>query len=368
MEGLFMKKLLALLVAVLMVAAFFGACAKTDTTASTETSAAASVQASTATSAAASAVASTEYNPLDHPIAMGMFLKSHPTVQLMIAGFLVEAKKLGYQPYLFAPDEADSTKAYGLLEAGMAQHKIQGLCQYLFDESTAQYVKKYSDAGVYVVTGHTQVVGDMITTYAGLSAWAACSAVDYGKTAADAIGEQIGGTGTVAVTEGSFNPTEDAAATSFTEEMNSKYPNVKVLDPSVEGFDTPKAIEIATAIIQANPDIKGAFSTTGSGPATWAGAIANTGVKICAIGMDYNKPNLDLLAAGKVYAVVAQPLFQEFAKCADMLDTLLRGGTVPFANLMDAPLVTQANIADYQAYITQLQTVIDQIGVTASAS
>jgi len=336
MEGLLMKKLLALLLAVLMVAAFFGACAKTETS-------------------------STEYDPLDHPIAIGIFLKSHPVVQLMIAGFLVRAKELGYEPYLFAPDEADSTKQYGLLEAGMEQHKIEGLCQYLFDESTAQYVKKYSDAGVFVVTGHTAVTGDMVDTYAGLTAWAACSASEYGAEAAKAIGEQIGGEGTVAVTEGSFNPTEDIAATSFIETMNAEYPNVNVLDPQVEGFDTPKAIEIATAIIQANPDIKGAFSTTGAGPSTWAGAQDATGVKICAIAMDYSKVNLDLVAAGKVYAVVAQPLFQEFAKCAEMLDTLLRGGTVPFDNILPAPLVTTENIDDYYAYIDQVQTVIDQI-------
>lgn len=356
-----MKKLLALLLAVLMVAAFFGACAKTDTETSTETSAAASVETSTGTSTETSAVVADEYDPLEHPIAMGMFLKSHPVVQLMISGFLVRAKELGYEPYLFAPDEADSTKAYGLLEAGMEQHKIQGLCQYLFDDSTAQYIKKYSDQGIFVVTGHTQVFDADKAKWPGLTAWAACSAVDYGATAARAIGEQIGGEGTVAVTEGSFNPTEDAAATSFIETMNAEYPNVTVLDPVEEGFDTPTAIGIATAIIQSNPDIKGAFSTTGAGPSTWAGAIDNTGVTICAIAMDYSKVNLDLVAAGKIYAVVAQPLFQEFAMCADLLDTCLRGGTVEFANIMDAPLVTTENIADYYAYIDAVQTVIDQI-------
>lgn len=350
-----MKKLFTLLLATLMVLTITAGCATTqpDTSASTEPSTVASVEPSTD----ASVAVSDEYNPLDHPIAMGMFLKSHPVVQLMISGFLVRAQELGYEPYLFAPDEADSTKAYGLLEAGMEQHKIEGLCQYIYDDSVAQYIKKYSDAGVYVVTGHTQVEEG---TYPGLSAWVACSAVEYGATAARAIGEQIGGEGTVAVTEGSFNPTEDAAAQSFIDTMNAEYPNVKVLDVQEEGFDTPTAIGIATAIIQGNPDIKGAFSTTGAGPSTWAGAQDNTGVKICAIAMDYSKVNLDLVAAGKIYAVVAQPLFQEFAMCADLLDTLLRGGTVEYANVMDAPLVTTANIDDYYAYINQVQGVVDK--------
>jgi ribose transport system substrate-binding protein len=71
--------------------------------------------------------------------------------------------------------------------------------------------------------------------------------------------------------------------------------------------------------------------------------------------MDYSKVNLDLVKAGKMYAVVAQPLFQEFAKCAEMLDTLLRGGTVPYDNLMEAPLVTTENINEYYAYIDQVR-------------
>jgi len=324
----FLVILLVLLVAIPLVFAGVGCKAETATT----------------TAAAETAAA---YNPKDHPIAIGIFLKSHPVVQIMIAGFLVRATELGYDPLLFAPDEADAPKQYGLLEAGMAQYKVEGLCQYLFDTSTAQYIKKYSDQGIPVVTGHTAVQGDLVAQYPGLTAWAACSAIEYGKESAMAIGKEVGGKGTVAVTEGSFNPTEDLAANSFVDTMKANFPDIKVLDPQEEGFDTPTAIQKATAIMQANPDITGAFSTTGAGPSTWAGAQKNTGKKIVAIAMDYSRVNLDLVKAGEMYAVVAQPLFQEFAKAAEMLDTILRGGTVPFDNIMPAPLVTADKVGEY---------------------
>ena len=301
------------------------------------------------TTTTAATTAAAEYNPKDHPIAIGIFLKVHPVVRIMIAGFLVRATELGYDPILLAPDEADAPKQYGLLEAGMASLKVEGLCQYLFDVSTAQYVKKYSDQGIPVVTGHTAVQGDLVAQYPGLTAWAACSAIEYGKASAMAIGEQIGGKGTVAVTEGSFNPTEDLAANSFIDTMKANFPDVNVLPSAVEGFDVPSSIQIATAIMQANPDITGAFSTTGAGPSTWAGAQKNTGKKIVAIAMDYSRVNLDLVKSGDIYAVVAQPLFQEFAKCAEMLDTILRGGTVPFDNIMPAPLVTADKVDEYYA-------------------
>jgi ABC-type sugar transport system substrate-binding protein len=130
------------------------------------------------TTTAAAAETAAAYNPKDHPIAIGIFLKVHPVVRIMIAGFMVRATELGYEPILLAPDEADAPKQYGLLEAGMASLKVQGLCQYLFDESTAQYVKKYADQGIPVVTGHTAVQGDMVAKYPGLTAWAACSAIE----------------------------------------------------------------------------------------------------------------------------------------------------------------------------------------------
>jgi len=260
-----MKKILVVSIVTLLALAmiFVGVSCKTATAAETTAAAAETTAAAAETTAAAAetTAAAAEYDPKDNPIAIGMFLKSHPTVQMMIAGFLVGAEKLGYKPLLFAPDEADAQKAYGLLEAGMAQHGVKGLCQYLFDESAAQYVKKYSDQGIPVVTAHTAVVGDMVKTYPGLTAWAACSATAYGAEAARYIADAVGGKGTIAVTEGSFNPTEDAAANSFIETIKAEYPDIKVLDPQEEGFDTPVAIQKATAIMQANPGIVGAFST-----------------------------------------------------------------------------------------------------------
>lgn len=341
-----MKRIFVMLMAALMILTLVMGCAAPAPKADAPAADAPKADAPAADAPKADAPAA-EYNPKDHPVGMGMFLKSHPVVQIMIAGFLVRAQELGYEPKLFAPDEADAPKAYALLEAGMAQHKIQGLCQYLFDESTAQYIKKYADQGVFVVTGHTAVLDEDKGKWPGLTAWAACSALDYGKESARAIGKQVGGKGTVAVTEGSFNPTEDAAARGFAETMKAEFPDIKVLDPIEEGFDTPTAIQRATAIMQANPDIVGAFSTTGAGPSTWAGAQKNTGKKICAIAMDYSRVNLDLVKSGEIYAVVAQPLFAEFAKCAEMLDTLLRGGTVEYANLLPAPLVTIENVEEY---------------------
>jgi len=345
-----MKKLIVFLLVLLMVAGFAAGCTKTPVAEESKAEEPAKEEAAEAPA--------DEYDPLEHPIAFTMALKSHPVVQIMIAGFLNRAEELGYEPKLYAPDDWDLPKSYELMEAGLAQHKIEGMCIYIFDDSVDQYIKKLSDSGIYVVTGHTKVEEG---TKPGLSAWAACDAVAYGKASAQAIGKAIGGKGTVAVTEGSFNPTEDAAAKGFADEMAASFPDVVVLDPVEEGFDTPTAIDRATAIMQANPDLVGAFSTTGAGPSTWAGAQENTGKSIVAIAMDYSRVNLDLVKEGKIYAVVAQPLYDEFAICAEMLDTLLRGGEVEYNNLLDAPLVTTDNIDEYYEILSKVEDAFEKL-------
>ena len=181
-----MKKLIVFLLVLLMVAGFAAGCTKTPVAEESKAEEPAKEEAAEAPA--------DEYDPLEHPIAFTMALKSHPVVQIMIAGFLNRAEELGYEPKLYAPDDWDLPKSYELMEAGLAQHKIEGMCIYIFDDSVDQYIKKLSDSGIYVVTGHTKVEEG---TKPGLSAWAACDAVAYGKASAQAIGKAIGGKGTL---------------------------------------------------------------------------------------------------------------------------------------------------------------------------
>ena len=157
--------------------------------------------------------------------------------------------------------------------------------------------------------GHVEVPED---TYPGLKGWAAFDPVKWAASAADAIGAKINGTGAVAITEGSFNAVEDAVAKGFADEMAAKYPNVKVLKPQEEGFDPPVAIAKAVAILQANPDVVGAISTTGAGPVTWAGAADQTGRTVYAIGPGHDPPEPGSRSVtARSTALAAQPGYEE---------------------------------------------------------
>ncbi len=71
--------------------------------------------------------------------------------------------------------------------------------------------------------------------------------------------------GSVALTQGSFNTTRILFPRPLPATMAEVCPKLKVLAPEEEGFDPPKAIAKAVAIIQANPDIVAALSTTVEG-------------------------------------------------------------------------------------------------------
>jgi ribose transport system substrate-binding protein len=154
-------------------------------------------------------------------------------------------------------------------------------------------------------------------------------------------------TGTVAITQNNYNPTEDMVAKVFAEGMKKYCPNLKVLAPELEGPEPTKAIAVAVSIMQANPDIVAGFSTTGGGPTTWAGAQKETGVKIVAVGMDYTRVNLDLVKSGQIYGVVAQPLYEESYAAGVILSKMASGEKVPYWSVLEAPLVTKDNLDAY---------------------
>lgn len=280
-------------------------------------------------------------------------LRNHPVHRIMQAGFLAECKKLGYTCDIVGNPSAttvDIPASLSLADAALASKKYAGVGIYGFDPQMYPYIKKVHDQGYPTVSWHIALKQG---TVPGLDATTGCNPTDYAKAAAEAMGKAIGGKGTVAVTEGSFNTLENSVAKQFAQTMKEKYPNVKVLAPQEEGFEPSKAQAKAVSIIQGNQDVVGAFSTTGGGPETWANAQRQAGRKLTIISMDYVRQNLDLVKSGQVYGLVAQPLYQEGAKTADLLAQMAEGKKVPYYNYLPAPVITKQDLTKYYDLLDQ---------------
>ena len=73
-----------------------------------------------------------------------------------------------------------------------------------------------------------------------------------------------------------------------------------------------------------------------------------------AIGMDYTEQNIDLVKQGKIFGIVAQPLYEEAGRSVEILDKLLRGEDVDYFVPLEAPVVTKDGIAKYEAIMNEV--------------
>jgi ribose transport system substrate-binding protein len=272
-------------------------------------------------------------------------LKGHPVHQLTQIAFMTGCKEQGLECEVVGPDEPDIQQTIATAEQVLAKGDAAGVAFWTGSPAFEDVIKKFDEAGIPVVAPHFPVEEG---TWPANTVIAAADTADYPKEAADELCQALGDQeGSVAITQGSFNTTENAVAEVFTAQMNEVCPNVTVLAPEEEGFDPPKAIAKAVAIMQANPDLIGALSTTGGGPTTWAGAQKETGQQIPAIGMDYTRVNLDLVRDGEVFAVVGQPLWDESIVAAELLKKMAAGEEVPYWTVLSAPTITADELDQY---------------------
>jgi ribose transport system substrate-binding protein len=282
----------------------------------------------------------------------------HPVIALMMQGFLDACEKYDAlcltlvrpafedSDFIAEQDQALSIGASGWLSSAYSP----------FRPGNARAIEQ----GIPVCTFHTPLTQDEVP---GQLAWVATDVTAYGKAAADAIADKVQCKGPIAITQNTFNDTENEAARSFTEEMKAKCPDVEVLAPEIEGGELSSSIAKAAAILGAHPNITAAFGTTGSSPTTWAKALEQSGYKpgdVTVIGMDYTKPNLDLVKSGWVYALVGQPIYEETYKCVELLIAHLQGEPVEFANTYPSPIITINDLDKYYEYDAKLQEALNK--------
>ncbi len=177
-----------------------------------------------------------------------------------------------------------------------------------------------------------------------------------GKIAADTLGSQIGGKGTVAVIN--VNPgisTTDARIAGFNAEMKAKYPNVKVLGVQYDNDSSATAASQVSSDIAAHPDLAGVFATnvlSAQGAATGVQHAGKTG-KVKVATFDAEPQQITFLKSNTIQLAVAQDPYQEGIDGVQQALNAANGKTVT-ANI-GTPLVaiTPANVnsASVQPYI-----------------
>jgi ribose transport system substrate-binding protein len=282
-------------------------------------------------------------------------LKGHPVHQMTQIAFREGALKEGYEAEIVGTDSADIGGTIALAEQALARNDAAGVAIWTGNPAYNPLIEKIGKLGIPVILPHFPAPEGSIPGATGVIS---CDPAEYATQAAMQIGKAIGNKGAVAITQGSFNSTENLVSEIFTHTMKQNFPGVRVLAPIEEGFDAPAAIARASAILQGNPDVAAAFSTTGGGPVTWANASKETGRKIVIVGMDYTRVNLDLVKQGDVFAVIGQPLWEESYGSAELLATLVKGEKVPWRTRLDAPFITKDKLGPYYELLDKVEKAI----------
>ncbi|MBV9793848.1 MAG: substrate-binding domain-containing protein [Actinobacteria bacterium] len=177
-----------------------------------------------------------------------------------------------------------------------------------------------------------------------------------GKIAADNLGSQIGGKGTVAVIN--VNPgisTTDARIAGFNAEMKAKYPNVKVLSVQYDNDSSATAASQVASDIAAHPDLAGVFATnvlSAQGAATGVQHAGKTG-KVKVATFDAEPQQITFLKSNTIQLAVAQDPYQEGIDGVQQALNAANGKTVTATIGTPLVAITPANVnsANVQKYI-----------------
>jgi ribose transport system substrate-binding protein len=153
-----------------------------------------------------------------------------------------------------------------------------------------------------------------------------------GGLAARAMAEAIGGTGTVLVV--GLDPgvaANQERVDGFTAVLEKEYPNIKVLPTEYPGSDQNKAAEIVSAALQANPDLKGIYTTHSNAAVGTSSAVIGAGLqgKVKIIAYDADPGQVRDLRDGVYDALVVQSPYLEGYNSVKLVTQILRGEVDP---------------------------------------
>jgi ribose transport system substrate-binding protein len=300
-----MSKKLFVVVSLLLVVAMLAAC---------QPAAAPATQAPAAQQPAASA------KPYIPVISKGF---QHQFWQAVKAGSEKAAKEFNVDITFEGPEtEAMVDKQVEMFQTALDK-KPAAICLAAVDSKAfAPLLEKAKAAGVPVIGFDSGVDSDIPVATASTDNIAAAAA------AADKMAELIGGSGEVAViAHDQTSRTGIDRVKGFTDQIAAKYPNIKIVDTQYGGGDQLKSTDIAKAVINAHPNLKGYF---GANEGSIIGVLnaakeLNMGGKLIIIGYDSGKQQKDAIRSGFEAGAITQDPIGIGYKCVEAAVKAMKG-------------------------------------------
>jgi len=181
-------------------------------------------------------------------------------------------------------------------------------------------------AGIPVIGFDSGVDSDIILSTAATDNVAAAA------LAADKMAELIGGEGKVAViVHDQTSRTGIDRRDGFVNRMASAHPNITIVDVQYGGGDHLRSTDLAKAILQANPDLKGFFGANEGSIIGVLNAVTEMGLEgqIVVIGYDSGRQQMEAIRSGVQAGAITQDPIGIGYKCVEAAVKAIRGETLP---------------------------------------
>jgi ribose transport system substrate-binding protein len=317
------SKFVLVLMSLIVVASMLTACGAPAPVATEKPAAPA---APAATEAPAAAPAATEapaklYIPV---ISKGF---QHQFWQAVKLGSENAAKDLGVDITFEGPEsEAMVDKQVEMFQTALDK-KPAAICLAAVDSKAFQpLLEKAKAAGIPVIGFDSGVDSDIPVTTATTDNVAAAA------LAADKMVELIGGEGEVAIiAHDQTSRTGIDRVKGFTDQIAAKYPKVTIVDTQYGAGDQLKSTDLAKAIIQAHPNLKGFF---GANEGSIIGVLnaakeLNMEGKLTIIGYDSGQQQMDAIRSGAEAGAITQNPIGIGYKCVEAAVKAYNGETLP---------------------------------------
>ena len=197
--------------------------------------------------------------------------------------------------------EAMVDKQIDMLSAALAKKPTALGFAALDSKAAIPLLKKAQSEKIPVIAFDSGVDSDIPLTTCRTDSIAAAA------TAADKMAEAIGGAGEVGViVHDQTSRTGVDRRDGFVNRIKERYPNIKIIGVQYGAGDHLKSAEIAKAMIQGNPNLKGIFGANEGSVAGVINAVRETHHKVVVIGYDSGKQQKDAIREGIEAGAITQ--------------------------------------------------------------
>jgi len=150
--------------------------------------------------------------------------------------------------------------------------------------------------------------------------------------AADKMAELIGGAGEVAIiAHDQTSRTGIDRVKGFTDRVAEKYPNVTIVSTQYGGGDHLKSTDLAKAVIQGNPELKGFFGANEGSIIGVMNAVQEFGMKgeLVVIGYDSGQQQMEAIRSGLLAGAITQDPIGIGYKAVEAAVKAYKGETLP---------------------------------------